>query len=141
MEELSQQTLQVRPGGGWEEAEGLDDRRWSRTPSHAFTLALLTHTPPSLPRSLLQGNEALNGQAQSIGDLEAEIRQVEEASAASERRLAEVRMERDRLQNARKEVWARDTELRMKVEGLQMELRKRRMVRARFRSNGTALAG
>ncbi len=39
-----------------------------------------------------------------------------------------MRLDRDRLQNQRKESWRGEAELRARVEGLQAELKKRRMV-------------
>jgi hypothetical protein len=38
-------------------------------------------------------------------------------------------LERDRLQNSRKEAWGREAQLRKKCEGLQAELRARKAVR------------
>lgn len=57
------------------------------------------------------------------------MRRAEEAAAAAERQLAELRVERDRLQNSRKEVWRSEEELRGRVQALQGELKKRRAVR------------
>ena len=76
------------------------------------------HTPLFNPMSL-----------KSIGDCEAEVRRAEEAAAAAERQLAELRVERDRLQNSRKEVWRSEEELRGRVQALQGELKKRRAAR------------
>ncbi|GAX82234.1 hypothetical protein CEUSTIGMA_g9662.t1 [Chlamydomonas eustigma] len=71
-------------------------------------------------------NEYLNALAQSLGDRESEVRQVENEVAAAEKLVVAVKLERDQLQNARKESWRGEAELRGRVETLQADLRKRR---------------
>ncbi|KAG1671785.1 hypothetical protein FOA52_000162 [Chlamydomonas sp. UWO 241] len=80
-----------------------------------------------LANEVRERNEELNALAQSIGDRDGGVRTAEEAATACEKRLAEIRLERDKLQNSRKEVWRSEAELRAKVDTLQGELRKRKM--------------
>jgi hypothetical protein len=65
---------------------------------------------------------------QTLGDREGEVRQVETEAAAAEKEVMAVKLERDQLQNARKESRRGEAELRSRVESLQSEMRKRRQV-------------
>jgi hypothetical protein len=53
---------------------------------------------------------------------------VETEAAAAEKEVMAVKLERDQLQNARKESRRGEAELRSRVESLQSEMRKRRQV-------------
>ena len=64
--------------------------------------------------------------SKELADKEAEAKGSEDSSLVCDRKLQELRTERDALQNGRKEAWRIEAELRVKVESMQAELKKRR---------------
>jgi structural maintenance of chromosome 3 (chondroitin sulfate proteoglycan 6) len=70
--------------------------------------------------------DRLSSFSKELADKEADSKSSEESSNICEKKLQELRSERDTLQNGRKEAWRIEAELRVKVEAMQTELKKRK---------------
>ena len=78
---------------------------------------------PETPNSKIQN-------VQSIGDKESDSRRKDEEVAAADRQWAALKQERDRLQNQRNAAWRTDSELDSRISTLEVEMRKKKGVRA-----------